>query len=109
MKKLLIAAVLAAFPFAASADMPAKELKDFCHEYPQKSDATTMCIGYIWGSFDSARALNAACEPAGVSSRRLINLVIKHLKTQSDLKVSATSVILDAYRSEFPCPKQAER
>lgn len=110
MKKLLIAAALAAFPFAAGADMPAKELKDFCQDFPQKSDATTMCIGYIWGSFDSARALNAACEPAGISSKRLISLVIKRLKTQPDqLKLSATAVILEAYRSEFPCPKQAAR
>jgi hypothetical protein len=109
MKKLLIAAAVAAFPYTANADMPAKELKDFCQDYPQKGEATTMCIGYIWGSFDSARALKAACEPAGISSKRLINLVIKRLKTQSDMKVSATSLILDAYRSEFPCPKEASR
>ena len=73
-KLLLIAAVAAAIPYPANADMPAKELKDFCQDYPQKGEATTMCIGYIWGSFDAARALKAACEPAGISSRRLINL-----------------------------------
>jgi|SRR6516225_4624162 len=109
-KLLLIAAVAAAIPYPANADMPAKELKDFCQDYPQKGEATTMCIGYIWGSFDAARALKAACEPAGISSRRLINLAIKRLKAQPEqLKLSATSVILDAYKSEFPCPQEPAR
>jgi len=56
------------------------------------------------------RRRSAACEPAGVSSKRLINLVIKRLRAHTDqLKLSATALILDAYRSEFPCPKQATR
>jgi Rap1a immunity proteins len=106
MKKLLIAAVIAAFPYAASADMTGKELKEFCQQHMQKSEATAMCTGYIWGSFDTARALKSACEPAGVASTRLIDLTIKYLQAHpEELQLSAASLIVNVYKSEFPCPQ----
>ena len=39
-KKLLIAAVICAFPYSATADMTGRRLKAHCERYPQQSELT---------------------------------------------------------------------
>jgi Rap1a immunity proteins len=104
MKKLLIAAVICAFPYAATADMTGKRLKAHCERYPQQSELTALCTGFVWGSVETARALKVACEPAGVSGARLIDMTIKYLLAHpQELERSASSLIIDMYKKEFPC------
>ena len=104
-KKLLLAAVICAFPYSATADMTGRRLKAHCERYPQQSELTALCAGFIWGSIETARALKVACEPAGVSGARLTDMTIKYLLAHpQELDHSASSLIIDMYKKEFPCP-----
>ncbi len=107
MKKLLMmVALILAFPSTASADMTGKDLKGLCRQHPQASEDTSLCTGYIWGSVDTARALKVACEPPGVLGSRLIDMTIKYLLVHSErLQLSASSLIVEMYKKEFPCPR----
>jgi hypothetical protein len=99
MKKLLMAAVICALPYAARADMTGKRLQEFCQQHH------SLCTGYIWGSVETARVLKVACEPPGVSGARLVNMTTKYLLAHPEqLHLTASSLIIDMYKSEFPCP-----
>lgn len=106
MKKWLVAAVICALPCAASAEMTGKNLRAYCRHHPQQTDETSLCTGYIWGSLDAARALKVACEPAGVTGTRLVDITIKYLLAHPEqLHLPATTLIIDMYKKEFPCPR----
>jgi hypothetical protein len=63
-----------------------------------------LCVGYIWGSIDTARKLKVACEPPGVLGQQLIELTKKYfLKHQEQLQLSAATLVANMYRDEFPC------
>jgi hypothetical protein len=83
---------------AANAEMLGNDLRDYCKYYPQRSESTALCMGYIFGSLDSARLLNkmtygrANCEPYGVTGEQLIAMAIKYLADHpEELHLAAAS------------------
>jgi len=92
------------------ADQTGNSLKDLCSLYPQHSEKTAMCIGYIFGTLDVIRAYDRVkkCEPtSGLTADQLILMTIKYLSDHPErLNYSATSLIFDMYTKAFPCPQK---
>lgn len=93
--------------------MTGNSLKEYCQYYPTKSEATALCMGYVWGALDAVRMtdkqlkLHAFCEPAGVTGQQLVALTIKYLDAHTEqLHLGAASLIGHMYESTFPCERQ---
>ena len=82
-----------------------KTVESTLRAVPTTKRINALCAGFIWGSIETARALKVACEPAGVSGARLTDMTIKYLLAHpQELDHSASSLIIDMYKKEFPCP-----
>lgn len=113
MRGLHLALSLCFLSSVAKADMTGNDLKDYCSFYPQHTEKTALCMGYIGGTLDMVHGVDkslkvrTACEPASVTGDQLIAMVIKYLDDHPEqLHLVAASLIWNMYTKAFPCPKQ---
>jgi|SaaInl7_200m_RNA_FD_contig_21_3164376_length_1493_multi_8_in_0_out_0_2 hypothetical protein len=73
------------------------------------------CMAYILGAFDTYQAaavvptanLPSLCEPKGLTSYHLRDIVIKHLKDNpKERHLGGPLLVLDAINEAYPCPKE---
>ena len=71
MRRIFFSMSLCILPSVAYADETGHPLKDLCSLYPQHSEKTAMCIGYIFGTLDVIRAYDRVkeCEPTSWTYR----------------------------------------
>lgn len=109
---VLVATSSLLFCSSAHAEMTGNDLKQYCSFYPQHTESTAACVGYITGTLDMARGvdkllkLNLACEPPGVTGDQLIAMAIKYLNDNAEqLHGVAAGLVWNMYVKTFPCQK----
>jgi hypothetical protein len=113
-RKCLVAFFLCPLSAAANAEFAGNDLKQICNVYPEHTESSALCMGYIAGTldtvggFDKMLKLRWACEPTGVTGDQLISMTIKYLADHPDqLHNTAASLILNMYTKAFPCGEKA--
>jgi len=126
MKRLsavILASLLSTLAGAGSPDAANTYVQPYPHSsgaallpYCEKTDEVVSqlrCDYYVQGVADLAtipqQGIPLACIPRGQNRTQLMEIAVNFLKTVSPetlAKESAASLILQAFRTEFPCPKE---
>jgi hypothetical protein len=123
----LSASILACLLSAPSWAEPTTAAPTYIQPYPHSSGAELLpycektdevvsqlrCDYYVQGVADLAsipqQGIPLACIPAGQNRTQLMQIAVNFLRTvnpETLAKESAASLILQALRTEFPCPKE---
>lgn len=108
-RTILAICALCSFTPPATAEMSGNNLKEYCDFYPKRTEASTLCMGYISGTLDALRTTNKIgpplfCEPVGTTGEQFIDLTKKYLHENPDGRhlVAANSILLMMQKT-FPC------
>lgn len=118
MKKILLAMLLATplSAFAAVTQMfTGKHLIELAEAHTTNAAGdlsgknaiqSALLLGYVMGAADSASALGGLCIPLSTKRSELVNIVTQYLTKNPKVASSdGPSVVYDALRARYPCPK----